>query len=204
MSTVEVVGRVTALASAPILKGARTTIATNGADRARNSQSEVRETTLTPAILSSAQAMTTARATHHPRFAHLKPREHASQVGDEQRGIDRHVENGRNQREPGFLKSPEIAHGAAHPSVITAFVGQRARKFADHESRRQAPEQRREEQNQDGASVPGAMHDVFGAIGSARHHKEGGGDQGPKREANEFFPVGYGGERLGTCRVVDG
>ena len=65
MSTVEVVGRVTALASAPILKGARSTIAANGADKRKNSQREVRETTLTPAILRSAQAMTTARATHH-------------------------------------------------------------------------------------------------------------------------------------------
>jgi len=38
------------------------------------------------------------------------------------------------------------------------------------------------------------VHDVFGTIGSARHHKEGGGDQGPQREADEFFPIGYGGE----------
>src|ERR1700685_2044785 len=46
------------------------------------------------------------------------------------------------------------------------------------------------------------MHDVFGAIGSARHHEEGGGDQGPQREADESFlgdrvPVGGGGEVLG-------
>ena len=129
----------------------------------------------------------------------LEPREHPRQVGHKQRGINRHVENGRNQREPGFLKSPEVAHGAAHPGVVAAFVRQRARQLADHEGGGQAPEQRRKQQNQDGASVAGAMHDVFGAIGSARHHKEGGGDQGPQREANEAFlgdrgPVGYGGE----------
>src|SRR5215469_7629134 len=46
------------------------------------------------------------------------------------------------------------------------------------------------------------MHNVFGAIGSARHHKEGGGDQGPKREANEFLPIGYGGEGLGTLELL--
>src|ERR1700693_3624328 len=131
----------------------------------------------------------------------LEPGKHSGQVGNEQGGIDRHVENGRHQREPGFLKSPEVAHGAAHPGVVAAFVGQRAGEFADHKSRRQAPEQRGEKKNQDGAPVAGAVHDVFGAIGSARHHKEGGGDQGPKREANESFPVGYWGERLGISEL---
>jgi hypothetical protein len=38
------------------------------------------------------------------------------------------------------------------------------------------------------------MYDVFGAIGSARHHKEGSGDQGPKGEADEFLPVGDDGQ----------
>jgi hypothetical protein len=49
MSTVEVVGLVTALASAPILNGASSTIATNGADSAKNSHNEVSDTTFTPA-----------------------------------------------------------------------------------------------------------------------------------------------------------
>ena len=127
----------------------------------------------------------------------LKPREHARQISDEEGGIDCHVEDGRNQREPGFLKSPKVAHGAAHPGVVAAFLGQSARKLADHESRGQAPEQRREQQNQNRASVAGSVDDLFGAIGSARHHKEGGGDQGPHGEPNEFFPIGYGGEGLG-------
>ena len=100
-------------------------------------------------------------------IAFLKPRKHPGQVGHEQRGINRHIENGRNQREPGLLKSPEVAHGAAHPGIVAAFVGQRARQLADHEGRRQAPEQRREQQNQDRAPVAGAMHDFFRAIGSA-------------------------------------
>ena len=75
-------------------------------------------------------------------------------------------------------------------------------KLADHEGRGQAPEQRGEQQDQDGASVAGAVHNFFRAIGSARHHKEGGGDQGPQGEANEFFPVGDGGERLGILGLL--
>ncbi len=68
MSTLEVVGVVTACASAPNLNGASiTTIRTNGADSAKNSQSEVVETTRTPAIFSSAQTMTTASPTITPR-----------------------------------------------------------------------------------------------------------------------------------------
>ncbi len=132
----------------------------------------------------------------------LKPREHTGQVGDEEGGIDRHIKDRGNERQPGFLKSPEVAHRAADPGVITAFVGQRARQLADHEGRGEAPEQRGDEQNQNGASVPGAMHDVFGAIGSTRHHKEGGGDQRPKREADEFLPVGDNGEGLGIFGLL--
>ena len=193
---------VTALAKAPSLKGASSTIATKGADRAQNSHRDVSETTLTPAMLRSSTGNDDGKCDPPSAIAFLKPREHAGQVGDEKRGIDGHVEDGGNEREPGLLKSPEVAHGAAHPGVVAALVGQRARKLADHEGRRQAPEQRGEQQNQDGASVTGAVHDVFGAVGSARHHKEGGGDQGPKREANEFLPVGDDGEGLGSLELL--
>src|SRR5271156_4687446 len=49
------------------------------------------------------------------------------------------------------------------------------------------------------------MHDVFSAVGSARHHKECGGHQWPKREAEEFFPVGDCCERLGVlCLLTRG
>src|SRR5256885_124585 len=68
ISTVEVVGLVTALAKAPSLNGASSTIATKGADRARKSHRDVMETTFTPAIFKSAQAITTASATHQARF----------------------------------------------------------------------------------------------------------------------------------------
>src|ERR1017187_6722656 len=51
-------------------------------------------------------------------------------------------------------------------------------------------------------AVAGSVHDVFRAVGAARHHKEGGGDQWPKGEPNESFPVGYGGERLGVLYLL--
>ena len=34
------------------------------------------------------------------------------------------------------------------------------------------------------------MHDVLGAVGSARHHKEGGGDKRPKVRRTDFFRLG--------------
>ena len=142
-------------------------MATNGRRQSEEQPERRQRDDFHPAMFSKAQAITTARATHHPRFAFLKPREHAGEVGDEQRGINRHIEDGGDQREPGFLKSPEVSHGAANPGVVTALVGQRARKLADHEGRGQAPEQRGEQQDQNRASVACAVHDVFGAIGSA-------------------------------------
>ena len=68
MSTFDVVGLVTALASAPILNGASTKMAANGADNAKNSHSEVVETTFTPAIFRAAQTITTPSATITPRW----------------------------------------------------------------------------------------------------------------------------------------
>jgi hypothetical protein len=67
MSVVDVVGRVTAVASAPNLNGAIATIRMKGAESAKNSHSEVVETTRTPAIFSKAQTITTAKATITPR-----------------------------------------------------------------------------------------------------------------------------------------
>src|SRR6266550_2350166 len=121
ISTVEVVGLVTAFASAPNLKGDKNTISANGAEKAKNSHSDVVETTRTPAMSLG------------------KPREQTIQIEDEQRGVDGHVEDRGHQREPGLLESPEVAHGAAHPGVITALEGQSARQLADHEGCRQAP-----------------------------------------------------------------
>ncbi len=67
MSTAEVVGVVTALTSAPILNGVSSTINRNGADKAKNSHSEVVETTFTPAMFSMEHTTTTASPTITPR-----------------------------------------------------------------------------------------------------------------------------------------
>src|SRR5581483_2471493 len=111
---------------------------------------------------------------HYAPVSLRKPGKHASEICHEEGRIDSHVENGSYQRQPGLLKSPESAHGAAHPSVITTFEGQCAGEFADHERGGEPPEKRSEQQNEDRLAVPGAVNDVFGAIGSPRHHEEGG------------------------------
>src|ERR671925_187315 len=107
MSTVEVVGLVTAFARAPYLNGATTTISANGDHRDSH---------------------------HQPTMPFGEPGEHTREVGHEQSWIDRHVEDRSDQREPGFLESPEVAHGASHPCVVAAFERQGARKLANHES----------------------------------------------------------------------
>src|SRR5207245_7095626 len=89
--------------------------------------------------------------------------------------------------------SPEVAHGAAHPGVITALKWQCAGQLANHEGGGQAPENGSEQQDKDRAAVSGAVHDVFCAIGSARDHKEGCGHQRPQGEADRFFAIGNGG-----------
>src|SRR5271165_5563456 len=114
----------------------------------------------------------------------LEPGEHARKIRDKQRRINRHIENGRDQRQPSLLKSPEVPHGSSHPCVVAAFKGQSARKFPDHERGGKAPEKRGEKQDEDRLAIPSAMHDVFRAIGSARDHKEGGGDERPKRKTD--------------------
>ena len=48
-----------------------------------------------------------------------------------------------------------------------------AGEFAHHERRRYAPENRRENQNQNSAAVARAMNDVLGAVRAAGHHEEG-------------------------------
>src|SRR5215475_5021761 len=68
-SIVEVVGVVTVFTNAPILKGTSATKITNGADNRMNSQSEVFETTRTPAMFKAVQVTTTASPTKIPRCA---------------------------------------------------------------------------------------------------------------------------------------
>jgi hypothetical protein len=73
MFTVDLVGAVTAWASAPNLNGAMATIRMNGADGGKNSQSEVVDTTRTPAILSRAQT-TAVMVSFRPVRHHFQSR----------------------------------------------------------------------------------------------------------------------------------
>src|SRR5258708_33576203 len=67
-STLEVAGVVKTGRSPPYFSGDSRTIKANGAERAKNSHSEVVETTFTPAMFRTAQTMTTASPTITPRW----------------------------------------------------------------------------------------------------------------------------------------
>ena len=131
-----------------------------------------------------------------------KPGRHLFQVKHEQGRINGHIKDTGGQREPRFLKAPEVAQAAAHPCVIAALVRQRARKFADHESCRQAPKHRQKQQDQDSASVACAGNDRFSAVCSAGHHKERSGNKRPERQfCGSFFRDGDAlGRNLGWKR----
>src|SRR5205807_4439000 len=48
-----------------------------------------------------------------------EPGEQTIQIKDEQRGVDGHVEDRGHQREPGFLKSPEVA---IYPTLFVLYL----------------------------------------------------------------------------------
>src|SRR5258708_2573055 len=120
-------------------------------------------------------------------MAGAKPRSHLLEIKNEQRGVDGHIKDAGGERKPGFLKAPEIAETAAYPSVIAAFLRKGAGKFADHESRRQAPKDGKKEQDQDSMAVAGAVNNLFRPVSAARNHEKGSGNQRPKRELRRFL-----------------
>src|SRR5712692_7214711 len=126
-------------------------------------------------------------ANHDPAMFLGEPREHPTEIRHKYGRIYGHVENAGHEREPSFLKSPKISHGAPNPGVVTAFEGQSAGELANHKPSREAPEKRGQQQDKDGATVACAMNDVFRSIGSARHHEKSGGDERPEREADGFL-----------------
>src|SRR6266566_4460712 len=102
----------------------------------------------------------------------------------------------RRSRPPARARPPGIPRSCpwrGAPRRNTALERQSARQLANHKSSRQAPENGSEQQDEDRAAIAGAVHDVFGAIGSARDHKECCGHQRPQSEANRFFGIGNGG-----------
>src|ERR1019366_766524 len=99
------------------------------------------------------------------------------EIGGKENGIDRHIENAADEGEPGFLKTPEGAEGAAYPDVKTSGLGQGRGQFADHERAGHGPEQRSDAENQDGPAVAVAADDLFQAEGPAGDHGVGGRNQ---------------------------
>ncbi len=124
-----------------------------------------------------------------------KPRHHLFQVNREQRRVNRHVKDARGQAQPGFLKTPEVAQTPAHPGVVTAFGRQSAREFTDHEGGRQAPENRKKQQDENAMAITRTGDDRFRPIRTPRHHEEGGGNKRPKSQLGDCFF--RGGKRLG-------
>ena len=123
-------------------------------------------------------------------MACIEPGEKPHQIGDKQRGIDGHVENAGHQRKPCLLKSPEISERAPNPRVVAAFMRERAGEFAHHERGGHAPENRREQKNQNAAAVARAMDDVFRAVRAPRNHKEGRRDKRPQAKIRNSFRRG--------------
>src|SRR5579871_3093490 len=99
------------------------------------------------------------------------------QVENEGRGIDRHVEDRRRQREPGLLKSPERPHRTPHPPVEAAFGRHCRSQLAQHQSGGKAPQKGEKKQQQQSAAISAIANDVFNIVRTARHHKVGGGEQ---------------------------
>ena len=104
-----------------------------------------------------------------------------AQIAHEESRVDGHVEDAGRQRKPALLKAPERPHRAPHPDVEAAIGGNRAGQLAHHQRGRQAPDKRQHEKNENRDAVARAAQDVFNAVGPARDHEVGGGDQRKKQ-----------------------
>ena len=127
------------------------------------------------------------RARHHNEqarensvIAFAKPRRHLLQINHEQRGVNGHVKNTGRERQPSFLKAPEISKATPHPCIVAALVRQRARKLTDHKCRGQAPKARQEQEDQNSKAIARAMNNLFGPIGAAGHHEKRRRNQRPE------------------------
>src|SRR5713101_7481206 len=68
-----------------------------------------------------------------PMIFSAEPRRHLLQIKNKKSRVNRHIENTRGQREPCFLKAPEISQAAPDPRVVAALRRKRAGEFANHE-----------------------------------------------------------------------
>ena len=129
----------------------------------------------------------------------------AGEVEDEDGGIDGHVEDAGGEREPGLLKAPEAAEGAAHPDVEAAFGRDGAGELADHERGGEAPDEGDDGEEEERARVAGLADDVFEAIGAAGDHEVGCGDQRQEPHLASGREAAVEGPRGGrVCCKVDG
>src|SRR5208337_4465608 len=99
---------------------------------------------------------------------------------------------------PGSATLPESPRNCPDPGAprrIAAFGRQSARKFTNHESGRQAPENREKEQHKNSMAITRTGDDRLCPVSAPRHHEEGGGNKRPEGQLGDgSFRVG---KRLG-------
>ena len=137
---------------------------TNGASRSANRPTDPSPTAGAPRRFQQQQKTTTASDQAYPCQPDGQARIELAEVENEDGRVNRHVEDAGREREPPLLVSPEGTESATHPDVKATLGGNGAGQFADHERRRQRPENRQDKKNDDGARKSGAAEDVLNAV----------------------------------------
>ena len=114
---------------------------------------------------------------------HARPPE--ADVFHEERGVHRDVDEAVDPAPPADLKAPERAERASNPRDVPALVGNRGRELGHRERDREAPHERREDQQDEREAGSERRHDVFDAVGPAAHVEE---DDGGERGETELTP----------------
>ena len=99
------------------------------------------------------------------------------EISHEQGRIDRHVKDRSREREPCLLETPKRTHRASHPGVEATFLRHGRGQFADHQRRRQTPEKREREEDEQRPAIAGVPDDLLQPIRPARDHKVSGRQQ---------------------------
>src|SRR5438309_924741 len=123
---------------------------------------------------------------HHreePALERRHGRMPVAQVLDEERRIDGHVDEAIEPRPPADLEAPERPEGARRPRHVAALVGHGGGQLRHGERNGQAPEQRREDEENEREAGTERRHRVLDAIGAATHIEE---DDGGERQHAEL------------------
>src|SRR5207253_4284590 len=123
---------------------------------------------------------------HHrkePALERRHSRMPVAQVLDEERRIDGDVDEAVEPRPPADLEAPERPEGARRPRHIASLVGHGGGQLRHGERDGQAPEQRREDEENEGEAGTERRHRVLDAIGPAAHIEE---DDGGERQHAEL------------------